>query len=53
MEVKVDKVVVGSGLEVTVKEQQEQGRVKHEKRKGDMTERWTTLALQTPLEPCM
>ena len=39
MDVKVDKVVVGSGLEVTVKEQQEQGRVKHEKGEGEKTER--------------
>ena len=33
MDVKVDKVGVGSGLEVTFKEQQEQRRVKHEKEK--------------------
>ena len=36
---KVSEVVVGSGLEVTVKEQQkrqEQGRVKHEKGDGEM-----------------
>ena len=49
MDVKVDKVVVGSGLEVTVKEQQEQGRVKHEKGEGEKTERWRPCALQTPL----
>ena len=30
---------VGSGLEMTVKEQQEQGWVKHEKGEGEMTER--------------
>ena len=40
MDIKVTKVVeVGSGLEVTVKEQQEQGRVKHEKGENEMTER--------------
>ena len=39
MDVKVDKVTVGNGLEVTVKEQQEQGRVKHEKGEGEMTKR--------------
>ena len=36
VDVEVDKVVVGSGLEVTVKEQQrrqEQRRVKHEKKR--------------------
>ena len=38
VDVKVDKVVVGCGLEVTVREQQEQGRVKHEKGEGEMTE---------------
>ena len=32
-------VVVGKGLEVTVKEQEEQGRVKHEKGKSEMTKR--------------
>ena len=32
-------VKVGSGLEETVKEQSEQGRVKHEKGEGEMTER--------------
>ena len=31
VDVKVSEVVVGCGLEVPVKEQQEQGRVKHEK----------------------
>ena len=36
----VGEVVVGSGLEVTVKEQQEQGRrVKHETGEGEMKER--------------
>ena len=42
VDVKVSEVVVGSGLEVTVKEQQgrqEQGRVKHEKGEGEMLER--------------
>ena len=39
VDVKVDKVTVGNGLEVTVKEQQEQGRVKHEKGEGEMTKR--------------
>ena len=32
-------VEVGKGLEMTVKEQQEQGQVKHEKGEGEMTER--------------
>ena len=32
-------VVVRSGLEVTVKEQEEQGRVNHEKGEGEMKER--------------
>ena len=36
----VVEVVVGSGLEVTVKEQQEQGLVKHEKGEGEMKERY-------------
>ena len=31
VDVEVSMVAVGSGLEMTVKEQQEQGRVKHEK----------------------
>ena len=35
----VSEVAVGSGLEVTVQEQQEQGPVKHEKEEGEMTER--------------
>ena len=39
MDVEVDKVEVGRGLEETVKEQQELGRVKHEKGEGEMTER--------------
>ena len=39
VDVKVGEVVVGSGLEVTVKEQQEQGWVKLEKGEGEMTER--------------
>ena len=34
VDVKVNEVVVGNGLKVTVKERQEQGRVKHEK--GEM-----------------
>ena len=37
VDVKVNEVVAGSGLEVTVKEQQR--RVKHEKGEGEMTER--------------
>ena len=40
VDVQVSEVVeVGSGLKVTVKEQQEQGRVKHEKGESEMTER--------------
>ena len=39
MDAKIDEVVVGSGLEVTVKEQQEQGRVKPEKGESEVTER--------------
>ena len=38
-DVKVGEVVVRSGLEATVKEQQEQGWVKHEKGEGEMKER--------------
>ena len=42
VDVKISEVGVGSGLEITVKEQQgreEQGRVKHEKGESEMTER--------------
>ena len=39
VDVKVYKVLVGRGLEVTVKEQQEQGRVEHEQGEVKMTER--------------
>ena len=44
-------VEVGKGLEVTVKEQQEQGRVRHEKGKGESERGYAHCNLE--LEPCM
>ena len=51
VDVTVGKVVAGRGLEVTLQEQQEQGRVKHEKGEGETKERWRHAHCN--LEPCV